>query len=76
MEHIQTIILFILLCMSAILCGYNIMYTKEVGRIEKTIGVTTPTYIHKLLKIVSWASYVLVAAIFFLTIATFVLSKL
>ncbi len=48
---------FVLFVSLLILGGYSLLYTREVLRLENTIGVSIPSYIHKLLKTTTILSF-------------------
>jgi hypothetical protein len=49
---------FVLFLGLLLLGGYTFLYTREVLRLEKTIGVTIPAYIHNLLRTVTFLSLI------------------
>lgn len=47
---------------------YNLIYTREVARIEKDIGIEVPPFIHSLLKMITVIAFSLTLVIAFLAL--------
>lgn len=47
---------------------YNLIYTHEVARIEKDIGIEVPPFIHSLLKIITVIAFSLALLIAFMAL--------
>ena len=64
-----------LFVISITLTAYNLLYTREVHRIEKNIGIALPSLTQKLLKIALVLSIGLSIVIAFMALITFFLPQ-
>jgi hypothetical protein len=61
----------VLFLMTVALGFYNVIFAKEVHRIEKSIGITLPSFIHSFLKGITLASALLVGVTLLMAVITF-----